>query len=300
MFTAAFSYVLQAQEPALENGSLEEWEYNELYDFEEPAGIWTTANRIRQLSDSAPVTTFRETEDVVAGDAVRMITESFSVDGGLPVAGVLAVGEFEPDPLNPVNSLKMGKPFDGRPTYFRGYYKYFPAPPDSADIYCLLSRWTGSEQEIVGSAWLREYGEVSEYTYFNMEIEYLSDATPDSMTVICTSSAGGAEFVAVIGSELYVDELAFSYEDVAVPLIPEVEVSIAPNPATDFVLIRTGELLKEASVDLISMDGKISASTSFRGSDTAELDVSHLSAGSYIYIVKEGERALASGRLTID
>ncbi len=285
---------LFAQTP-LETGDMESWDYDSGGDYYEPTGYWATANPIAKLSEFAPVTTFRETDNVYAGNyAAKMVSATFFM---LPVAGTVYTGIFDDTQITePTEAIKIGVPYTDRPNRFTGHYMYFPEESDSAAIVCQFTRFNNGQQELIGQGALVVYNEVNTYTAFDLEVDYFSSAIPDSMSVVFTSSAGGQEFMAAAGSTLYIDEVAFEFETgIKTPLMPEIQVSLYPNPATDILFIETDELLNNAQLAIFDMNGRLFTQKNIAAQRT-EISVQAFPVGNYYYQITEQGRVIAGGK----
>ncbi len=285
------------------NGGLEEWTRDTLYNYEEPTGPWTTANRIAALSPSAPITTFKETEKVVAGNyAAKMVTDEFDLFAGLPVTGNLSLGTFDPDNNNPISSLKLGIPFTDKPSRFKGYYMYFPENGDSCAIYLQLTKYNqaAGKKDTLAEAWLQVGETVDEYTYFDLPIDYFSQETPDSITIVCVPSVYGHLFQAEVGSTLYIDELAIdNATGITIPMFAEVQVQTFPNPVTDILSLNSSIHLENASLKLFDLSGREHISTNLGSGKAFNVSLKHLSAGHYIYQLFDKDLLINGGKLAI-
>ncbi len=287
ILTSTFSV---AQTP-VETGDMETWDYDSGGDYYEPAGYWATANPVSKLSALAPVTTFRETDNVYAGIyAAKMVTGVFVA---LPVAGTLYTGEFDDTQItNPADAVKLGVPYTDRPTRFTGHYMYFPENGDSAAIVCQFTK----NSQLIGQGALVVYSEVSSYTAFDLEIDYYTADMPDSMSVVFSSSAGGQDFMAEAGSTLYIDEVAFEFETgLQTPLMPEVKVNLYPNPTSTQLFLNTDVLLNNGEVAIFDVKGTLIQEEKMTALQT-ELSVQHLNVGIYFYQIMEQGRIVAAGK----
>ena len=159
-------------------------------------------------------------------------------------AGNLFIGKFDAGSalMNPLKSTQFGEPFDKKPMKFTGYYKYQPGStfqdrygnvmPDSVDtgaIYAIFFRNHDADgnvvildgdnvqtsEYIVAKAIMQEVTPVEEWTPFEIPFVYegyeFSQETLDtfgySLTVVFSSSKGGATFRGAIGSTIYVDKV---------------------------------------------------------------------------------------------
>lgn len=159
-------------------------------------------------------------------------------------AGNLFIGKFDTGSalMNPLKSTQFGEPFDKKPKRFTGYYKYRPGDTfqdrygnvmkDSVDqgaIYAIFFRNHDADgnvvildgqnvqtsEYIVAKAIMAEVKPAEEWTKFELDFVDGSKAfdqkTLDnfgySLTVVFSSSKGGAEFRGAIGSTLYIDKV---------------------------------------------------------------------------------------------
>lgn len=270
-----------AQDP-IENSSFESWIYDDGGDYYEPDGYWGTLNPLSKLFPGAPVTTFREEEDVYAGDyAVRLVTGDLF---GTPVGGTMVTGYFDPDEPIPTEALKLGQPFTGKPQRFTGYYKFFPEEWDSCAMAVQLTHWDGENQILVGEAGIFVNEIVDSYTMFDIEFSYFSELEPDSILVALTASAEAANFMAVAGTTLYVDEIGLVYDDgTFAPFFPDNEIQIYPNPSADFISLKETqtELQFPIEIEIYNIEGKRYAKHTIF-SATEKIDIQSLTDGQYI------------------
>ncbi len=207
---------------------------------------WATGNEGIKAAGKAASTT--SVDDAVSGKAVKMVT----YNGVLLVsvaAGNIYTGTYKTilssTPSEALKSAVMGRPYSGRPTMLKGWYKYTPAvigsgsywPKAATDfgvnfadsvgrndwchIYIALEKWPdGAEVRpdeslitTIGYGELRGNQEVSGYTQFEIPIEYYDLVTePNHISIVATSSLNGGFFCGAAGSELYVDDFEFSFD----------------------------------------------------------------------------------------
>lgn len=195
---------------------------------------WATGNEgLTYWLSGKPSNTYH-TDDAVQGKAMELKSV-----GGITIvghaAGNLYTGSFLLDIGNPKNSVKFGRPFNGRPTALKGWFKYKSSPitlykempemankPDLCHIYVKLEDWGNPDLgpgQRPSTAKSIAYGEmftsenVTEYTEFNFPIVY-ENATKDRPThiiMVVTSSKYGENFCGGISSVLHVDEFKFVY-----------------------------------------------------------------------------------------
>lgn len=199
---------------------------------------WATGNEGVKIVDKINTVSVSGNE-AVKGKAVRMETKSGIPMGVEVAAGNLYTGTYETKMGDPVTSAVMGRPYKGRPTMFKGWFRYAPRVVDTysskyfkqfADsigktdwchIYITLEKWPeGSEVRPaenlitkVAHGEFRTNTEVATYTQFNAPITYFSIIDrPTHIVMTATSSINGGFFCGGGGSVLYVDEFALGFD----------------------------------------------------------------------------------------
>ncbi|MBQ9547918.1 MAG: PCMD domain-containing protein [Bacteroidales bacterium] len=134
--------------------------------------------------------------------------------------GTIITGQV--DNFDTVNTdATVGIPFTKRPKSLDGYACYKPKESDKGVIFIALVDWTGPQPysppskllEVEKIPGLVGYGkkvydaDMSAYEPFNIDITYVSTASPKYVAILASSSEGDG----VDGSVLYLDELGFSY-----------------------------------------------------------------------------------------
>ncbi len=185
------------------NLDFEQWQVttqNQI-SYEEPAGgYWTSLNSLAKLN--GPITVMRTNDAQNGSYAALLETKEW---GSLNIPGLLVIGTF----LTQEPFIYEGKPYTETPSSVSGYYKYLPNNQDTAIVYAKLSRFNPMKgyQDTIAETSLLIPNTVSEYTSFDLNFDYLSDLTPDSITIIFVSSIDGANFKGQVGSKFYVDNL---------------------------------------------------------------------------------------------
>ena len=247
-------FLIQAQ-TTLPNMDFENWSSSASGNFDEPDGAWATVNPIRDIFSLNPVTTFPSSDAKSGPIAVKM--ESGSIVGSLFVAGIIATGTFDANASIGENLL-LGTPFTGRPISLKGFYKYAPVNGDSADLYVALTKWntTTNQRDTIAQKGYREYSNIATYTPFELMLEYTSAATPDSIVVIFTSSAGGEVFQGQVGSTMHVDNLSFTYASDIDESTNDNHFEIYPNPSSGNVTLNWSADLGAVKIELFDVQGR--------------------------------------------
>lgn len=285
-----------AQTP-IENGNMETWIFDNDGNYYEPAPFkyWTTVNPVSKLSPLSPVTTYQETQDVHSGtSAVKLVTGSFV---GLIISGICATGYFDNTVIDPSKALKQGIPFTERPTSFKGFYKFAPINNDSAAISIQFVKFNTQTQkpDTIGKAALVVYQSTANYVEFNLPINYSSPEKPDTMMIVFASSAGGNDFKGAVGTTLYIDDVSLDYETgINIPLMPEININISPNPVANFITLTSNQNLPHAIIKIYTLNGKLVLTQPLNTIKTA-INTTHLANGSYLYQILSDTNNLING-----
>ena len=200
-------------------------------------------------------TTFVDDGTGIDGRFAKLSTRATGTLGSLvsmPIAaGNLFMGEFDmwTAMSNPLGATKFGKPIVyGEPKILSGWYKYTPGEKvidrtqkvldqrDSCDIYAVLFEVdpnhfvplygddVKTSERVVSIAQMENPGEPSEWTYFELPFLPMNGKTFStermqqggySITVVMTSSRGGALFRGAPGSILCVDNIKITWNNSA-------------------------------------------------------------------------------------
>jgi hypothetical protein len=296
----SLSFALSFGQTSFPNSDLESW--TNMGNYEQPAGgYWTTANKIVDLLPGFyPATTFKTTDAHSGTYAARMRTDRISPPVNLLVTGTLAVGEFDENGTPPDN-LKLGKPFTSRPDKFTGWYKFTSVNSDSCDLYCLLSKWnpTTMMRDTIAWAGLREYTTQPSYIKFELPFNYSSSDSPDSISIVFASSAGGANFQGQVGNELFIDDVALeTATGLEIMLMPEVGISVFPNPSVDQVNFNLSRTVRDGRMEILDLNGRAVYEAPFSGEHFG-MNVREWATGTYFYRAWEGSEKLNTGTFVI-
>ncbi len=159
------------------NNSFENWNGGD------PVGWWT--NDILGIFDAVT-----QTSDSWQGSSAALMTV---LDGG---------GGFALVPLLAIGDIGSGTPVSQRYGSFKGYYKFNPAADENFNVAVLMLTSTN----LVGAG-VAAFPAASNWTEFNVPIEYLSGETPDlailQMSVMDSNSTG------TVGTWVIVDYVTF-------------------------------------------------------------------------------------------
>ncbi len=297
LFAALF--LAQLSFGQVSNLDLEQW--NDLGQYMEPSGNWTTANKIVLLSGFNPVTTTRVTDAHGGTYAAKIETGAIQFIGTL-VSGTLALGEFDQGALPP-NNLKQGipYPYTGNLGNFTGWYKFTSVNSDSCTIYCWLFKYNAatSSRDTIAFAGFTQTTSVPNYTMWDEPFTYFSGDTPDSMSIVIASSKEGDIFQGQVGNTVWVDDMQLSTATGLVDVLsPEVYVTAYPNPSSDVVRFSWERDLLSGAIKIFNMEGKLIMEQEVAGRD-AQADVSDLPRGSYHFLLNDETTSLYSGSFIV-
>ncbi len=304
--TFLFSVQLAAQcdveeSIALDNSGFEDWV--DEGNYEDPAGdFWDTANR---TVDLAPIlynaNVVKDTDAHSGNYSAKLTTSNWFT---LVTSATVFSGAFVPNQLDPLESVKFGKPFTERPDYFRVWYKYAPVDGDSAEVYTYLEKWNGTERVRIGEAYTKLYDAQSEWTELLIPFTYNSTEAPDSITLVFASSAAGDNFEGQIGNTLYVDDVEMVKCLVGINSISDsgIEVVTYPNPVNGETLrFEVSQAMEDGLIRVFSNDGKEISSMPFSGKEFS-LDVVEWSTALYRFVIfdQKTSKSVASGSFIIE
>lgn len=193
------------------------------------------SNAVGEANPTSP-----ETSDVVKGKAARLESKTVA---GVFAAGSLYCGTFGKVEGMSGASLNFGRPYTGRPSALRGYYKYnsgtidkakdpykeLEGRRDSCHIYMALFTWSApfpvntNTGNFVDLSWnndnLIAFGEliqgenVKDYTQFRIDLTYRDQTTkPTYILIVASASKYGDYFTGSTSSVLLLDELELVFE----------------------------------------------------------------------------------------
>ncbi|MEG0815040.1 MAG: PCMD domain-containing protein [Mucinivorans sp.] len=229
----------------IENMGFEDWALNGTVWYPNAAqenNFWATGNiGVAGAPVNLPSNT-QPTNESKKGKAalIKTVATSGVAASIAPLAaGNLFTGDFILNMGTPLNSPKFSRPYTGKPTQLKFWYKYSPRPidithrttptgvskgdPDKCIIYVYLGAWT----DILLSSQLRKettteviaYGEfttakaVDTYTQATIDIHYYDTNRPVSkIIIVATSSIYGDFYTGGSGSTLWLDELEFGWQ----------------------------------------------------------------------------------------
>jgi hypothetical protein len=310
LITFVFFSFSGTSQSTLPNGNFNDWVWTVHTThagggFYEPGGGFFKSLNILDTIATPPGLTCLRSTDVHTGEFAALLTTQQIAILQILIPGVVGTLSLNWDILNA--TLGVPYTYPAKASSFQGWYKMTPKYNDSAAAVILLSKWnsTTHKRDTIGSKRLVFKGTVSTYTYFEAAVEYKNpNILPDSITILLMSSAGyntqnmlGS--VGRVGTQAWFDDITltdvngFRYQ-----LMPEIDVKLYPNPATDLLVVELGELVKNGQFLVYSLDGKQLDVTPLSNLQN-EVSVSSLPPGTYYYKVSDGKSILNSGSFIV-
>lgn len=303
---SAFLACSAAGQSTLPNGGFENWTYNSTHGFWEPdGGFFKTLNILDTIPLTPPGVSAYKTDSAFSGDlAVRLITrEITALDVLIPgVAGTLTI-------IWDNQTAALGYPYawSTKPSRFQGYYMSFPLNGDSTGAILLLSKWNDvtKQRDTLAYNKLIFHGTVDTYTKFDEAVNYWDNTEmPDSITVLLLSCGGyNAKYmmgsVGQVGSQACFDEVTLTdISGFEYLLMPEVDVKLAPNPASETITVTLSKRMTHGQFEVYSADGR-RVSNFILKETTTILPVGDLTSGLYYYKLTDGNRPVNSGSFIV-
>lgn len=270
-----------------------------------PADNWLgTLNSLAAVPQIAggpgPVTVFKTTDKHSGTYAAKAVSAVFPL-GPVTIFIPGMIGTAVMDNAN-IRAI-LGKPCaDWRPSHFKGYFKFEPVNGDSCSALILLSKWNSTlhKRDTIGYGKMVQRAAVSDYAQFDVPVTYKSAETVDSITLLIVSSAGfnlvnfmGS--IGQVGSTMYVDDLTLDYPNgIQQVLMPEVGVTVYPNPAADVLHLILSKELKNGTVEVYNAEGKLMGNHHV-SSISNTIPVNGLVTGVYYFRLMSGKDLVNTG-----
>lgn len=290
---------------AIPNGNLESWKDTSFVNggvtvkYSEPTGgMLKSLNKITQFPGPPPVTLFKDSTSVHAGNyAAKVVSGQVNFLGSnIFIPG--ALGTLDPFFGATNFGAKIGVPFTEKPAKFIGWFRYLSVQGDSAEFSAATVRTVAGVRETLSLAKQVVKFSESNWAYFEVDFVDLNAGTPDSLIVLCVSSAG-YDFVDLtncqgkLGSTLFIDDIALIYTGgLEEGLMGNAAVKVFPNPASDLIQINYEGASLNGSIRFIDAAGRVAHTQPFIGNNQS-LSVSGLAKGMYSIVLIEGNKIVA-------
>lgn len=292
-FVAA-TFVSASAFAQIPNNSFENW--TSMGSYSNPDN-WDNLNSM--TSSMSVYTATKGTGGASGGGASYLKLVSKNVSGmgvmpGVAVCGTINMTTFKP---------QSGFAFASRPQKLTGSWQYMASGSDAGFVAVYLTKWNAGMmmRDTIAKATQNLSGMAMSWATFNLTLNYMSTATPDSAMIIF--SASGATPVA--NSYLYVDNISFSGTVTGIKNNESLitNTTIYPNPATEKISIDM-DLQKSSNVKLqiVDLTGKVVKELNvgeIQGKHTSTISTTNMAKGTYFLKVLAND-ALETKKIIIE
>lgn len=280
---------------AQQNGGFENW--SPQYTYENP-DHWETMNILSVFSN--PISAFKATGiDKHSGNYALKLKSVFLNNNPAPggihdTIGDVFIGKVVLSPP----SLKLGTPYTGRPEKMEFWSKYVPVGIDMAGAFVLLQKWNGTTSDTIGFGDIRIDSTLT-YTFFQININYHSTESPDTITIGFASSYKKSK--ARVGSTLYIDDVALTgwvgINESSMCGTDE-KVKIFPNPARSEINILV-QIDEADNVQVMDASGKLIDVYKIQNYNS-NINTALFAEGFYFYYIRNDKNGiLTKGKFTV-
>ena len=225
LFILTLTFAVSAKAQNVPNAGFETWTAGFGYDDPNSWGTYNVLNII-----SYPISVTKSTErhgGAFSAKVETMSTIDNSTGQETPFPGIMFIGS-----VNFPQSFVRATPFTAKPDSLVGWVKCTSINGNNSGIILQLTKWdaTSMSQDTIGFSGYITTSSSSSFNRFSVPVEYLSESTPDSLSVIVISSLGNGQ----IGSAIWVDDLSLIYNtSSSVGELNGPSFGVIPNPVND-------------------------------------------------------------------
>ncbi|NBU91071.1 MAG: hypothetical protein EBS12_06465, partial [Flavobacteriia bacterium] len=224
LFILALTFAVSVKAQNIPNAGFESWTPG--FGYEDP-NSWGTLNAASILGMPISVTKSTERHGGAFSAKVETMSTIDSTGQETPSPGFMFIGS--------VNILQqtgvLGTSFTARPDSLVGWVKCNSVNGDTSGIALQLTKWDAIAltQEQLGFGSFITTSTSTSFYRFSVPIEYVSENTPDSISVFVLSSIGNGQ----IGSAIWVDDLSLIYNTSSIGELNSPSFEVFPNPVND-------------------------------------------------------------------
>ena len=224
LFILTLTFAVSAEAQNIPNAGFENWSD---FGYEDP-NSWGTLNPLSILG--MPISVTKSTErhgGAFSAKVETMSTIDDSTGQETPSPGIMFIGSVDLFQQSFIN----GTSFTARPDSLVGWVKCTTVNGDTSGVALQLTKWdaTSLTQEEIGFGLYITTSSSSSFYRFSVPIEYVSENTPDTMSVFVLSSLGNGQ----IGSAIWVDDLSLIYNTSSIGELNGTSFEVFPNPVND-------------------------------------------------------------------
>jgi len=257
----------------------------------------------------ADITAHRDNNNPKQGSySIKLVSGKISVGDDVFLPGMVGTitQEFVDEFLNSGGNVTISRDWAGytTPQALEGWYRYRPAPGDSALIDIGFYDYNGSSlvEVFVEKVIIKQT--VNNWTHFRIMIpEQYRNRYFSAIRVLFVASAGVNfekldECKGQVGSTLWIDDISLNYNvGIKQPLFSTLKAKAFPNPATDVLNVELNEPFT-GTVMVYNVTGSLVMEENITGTQ-CQLSTSALATGNYIYKLMEGNTIFAQGKFVV-
>jgi hypothetical protein len=262
------------------NGGFESWS---IVNGNERPDNWQTLNFLSSFGN--PVSAFKASgADKHSGDWALKLKTVYLINNPAPHTLQDSIGDiFTGKIILSPPSLKFGIPFTGRPEKLEFWCKYIPVGTDVAGAFALLQKWNGTKQDTIAYGDVKIYTTLT-YTLFQINLDYHSTISPDTVTIAFSSSY--SKLLVRAGSTLYIDDVVFTgWVGIDEHSVFDDKVKIFPNPAKDNVTIHA-QIDAADNMRVVDVSGKLTGEYKIQNYETI-INTTVLAEGIYFFEIRD-------------
>lgn len=247
-----------------QNGSFENWSI--VANYETP-DHWLNLNWSSSPDAPFPIS---KTTDAHSGDFAVKCSSFYDPWLQMNLSGTLAYGIV--DPINGISPVA----FTSRPDSLTFWMKYFPQ--DNSNYFAVLSltKWNPQTEstDYIGFATSQGGTTIANYTRISVPLTYISLLSPD--TIVLTFQTCLNQNTPNI--ELYIDDIALVYNNIATDVVTLPEFALFPNPVMNELEVTSAQT---TAYTIYTVDGK-PMSSGLLNTGSNSFDLTWLHSGIYI------------------
>ena len=222
LFILTLTFAVSAEAQNIPNAGFESWTAG--FGYDDP-NSWGTLNAASILG--LPISVTKSTERHGGSFSAKVETMSTIDSSGqeTPSPGFMFIGS--------VNIFQgtgvFGTSFTAKPDSLVGWVKCNSVNGDTSGVVLQLTKWDAiaMTKEEIGFGVYSTTSSNSSFYRFSVPIEYVSENTPDTMSVFVLSGNGQ------IGSAIWVDDLSLIYNTSSIGELNGTSFEVFPNPVND-------------------------------------------------------------------
>ncbi len=282
---------ISAHSQDIPNASFENWANGEPVD-------WHTTN---QALFTTVIKDATNPQEGSFSAQLKVVTVTIPFIGTYSMPGILSTANMEADVVNLQFNIWGGYPFTGMPNRLAGYLRYQPVNNDTCYFGWALSKWQNGARDTIGYGVAYRGGIISDWSYFEIPMEYNIWETPDTMNILFlnTNLADGQTHT---NTKMWVDNLSFVYGPVGIEGItfPNDLRIYANGDTRQLILESSFTKPKKLSVSIYSLNGAIILDERKTMSQSVEtINLASLKPGIYILKISENNRLIESRKISI-